>query len=336
MADEPNHDEELPSELGQKGAPPEGFLRDALAGLSSRPRSLPCKYFYDHEGSRLFERITTLDAYYPTRTEASIFRAHAPRIAAWLGPRARLVEPGAGSCDKTRLLLDATRGVVEYVPIDLSGEHLCATARALEASYPGVRVRPLVADFAEPFELPSEPPSAPSGPLVTSVFFPGSTLGNFDADAAARLLGRFARLARGDGGPGGVVIVGLDLVKDVPTLLRAYDDEEGVTAAFNANLLRRLVSELGASVALEDFVHEARWDEAHERIEMRLVARRPTRIALAGRAFAFEAGEPIVTEHSHKYRLETVPTLLARAGLAPCETFVDERGHFAVVVARGR
>lgn len=308
------------------------FLRDALEGLSSRPRALPCKYFYDAEGSRLFDRITELDAYYPTRVERSILRDCATSLGRLLGEPARLVEPGAGSCDKTRLLLDAAPGVVEYVPVDISGEHLRATARELEARYPAITVRPLVADFSEPFEVPFEVPL--EGPndrsLVTSVFFPGSTLGNFERDEAARLLSGFARLTRG----GGVVVVGVDLVKDVPTLLRAYDDEEGVTAAFNVNLLRRLSRELGATLSLDDFVHEARWDEVHERIEMRLVARRATCIELASQRFHFEVGEPILTERSHKYRLETMPALLARAGLSACEAFVDPARAFAVLVAR--
>jgi dimethylhistidine N-methyltransferase len=242
-------------------APP--LVLDALAGLRRRPRTLPSKYFYDAEGSRLFEAITQLDAYYPTRTEAAILRAHGEAIAAFIRPDAVLVEYGSGASVKTRLLLDRLPGLRAYVPLDISEEHLLETAEALRADYPRLRVVPVAADYTRRFRLPRI-----AGPR--SLFFPGSTVGNFTPAEAAAFLRRMARTA----GPAGRLVIGVDTPKDRVTLERAYDDEQGVTAAFNKNLLVRLNREAGADFDLDAWAHRAVWNEGQSRVEMHLVSTR--------------------------------------------------------------
>ncbi len=304
----------------QPGA--EVFLRDVWAGLGARPRSLPCKYFYDLAGSRLFDRICELDAYYPTRTEAAILRAHGAEIADTLGPGVRLVEPGAGSGTKTRILLDHLHDVVAYVPVDISGEHLAQAAAELARDYPTLAVRPVVADFTGSFELPATPRPA----ARTVVFFPGSTIGNFEPGPARAFLAHLRELAGRDGR----VLVGADLHKDAAILERAYDDEHGVTAAFNKNLLARINRELGGTFDLDAFDHRARYEAGPMRVRIELVARRAHAVDVAGRRFEFAAGEPIHTEFAHKYTLDSFAQLARGAGLAVERVWTDDAGLFSV------
>ena len=303
-------------------ARPGTFLSDVLSGLSVRPRSLPCKYFYDLEGSRLFDRICELDAYYPTRTEAAILRDRGAEMAGVLGERVVLVEPGAGSGTKTRILLDHLRDTVAYVPVDISGEHLAEAASALARDYPALPVLPVVADFTRPFELPAPPRPA----ARTVVFFPGSTIGNFEAEPARAFLAHLGEIA----GPDGRVLVGADLHKDAATLERAYDDELGVTAAFNKNLLARINRELGGTFDLDAFAHRARYEVGPMRVRIELVSLRAQTVAVAGRSFDFAEGEPIHTEFAHKYTLESFAELARGGGLRVERVWTDGADRFSV------
>lgn len=300
----------------------DAFRRDVVTGLSKRPRSIPSKYFYDARGSRLFDRITTLDAYYLTRTERQILETYAGEIAEIVGPRVALVEFGSGSSEKTHAILDALREAAAYVPIDISAEHLEATAERLRLRYPGLPILPVAADYTRSVQLPPLPPETER----RVVFFPGSTLGNFDPDKAHAFLAVMARTA----GPHGGVLVGIDLDKDPDRLLRAYNDEEGVTAAFNINLLRRINRELGADFDPDAWHHQARYDGDKRRVEMHLVSDRLQTVHLPGRAVTFEAGESIHTENSYKYTPEMLAERAAAAGLARTARWTDPRGWFAV------
>jgi dimethylhistidine N-methyltransferase len=298
------------------------FLADVLRGLGCRPRELPCKYFYDEAGSDLFERITDLPEYYPTRTERAIMERHAGEMAGLLGSRCQLIEYGSGSSAKTRLLLDHLAEPAGYVPIDVSGEHLLRSAAALAADYPDLSVLPLCADFTGPLHLP-EPPQ-PAARRV--VYFPGSTIGNFTPEEAVGLLRATARRC----GPGGGLLLGVDLRKDTQVIEAAYNDRQGVTAAFNRNLLVRINRELGADFAVGQFAHRAFYDAEHGRIEMHLVSRRDQRVQVAGAEFYFATAESIRTEYSHKYAGETVNHLAAASGFVARRAWTDERGYFAV------
>ena len=266
-------------------APDPTFLADVLAGLSGDPKSLPCKYFYDETGSRLFTQITGVPEYYPTRTEAAIFAAETPRIARFIGPEAVLIEFGSGNSEKSRLLLDACRkhvgGLAAYVPQDISGPFLEQVAATLRGEYPGLPVLPVAGDFTQPVNLPKLPPHR-----RRVGFFPGSTIGNFAPPAAAAVLRTF----RDAVGPGGGLILGADLAKDAATLEAAYDDAEGVTAAFNRNLLVRINRELDADFPTDRFAHEARWNPRRSRVEMHLVSDEARTVTVAGRRFAFRGG----------------------------------------------
>lgn len=300
-------------------------MRDEVAeGLSRRQKELSPKYFYDRRGSELFEEITRLPEYYPTRTERRLLREHIP---AWLAahPPRTLVELGAGAADKTRAILDAMREVIDgrvYVPIDISGEFLDAVATALREEYPRTEIRPFVADMAEALELPALP-----GPVLFALL--GSTIGNFlDEDAAALLRRVRDRMAAADR-----FLLGFDLVKDVTILEAAYDDAAGVTAAFNLNVLSVLNRELGADFDPADFRHRAWFDAGERRIEMHLVARRPVTVTVPGAgAFAFAAGESVRTEVSCKYDRARVEALFAAAGLA-VERWAEAEPGFALVLA---
>jgi dimethylhistidine N-methyltransferase len=297
------------------------FLRDVLAGLGRAEKTLPCKYFYDSRGSELFDRICELDEYYHARCELAILRAHGEEIAALLGPAPALIEYGSGSSLKTRLLLDRMAGGA-YLPVDISRDHLLHAAAALAEAYPHVEVIPIVADFSRPFELPAVP-----GRRV--VYFSGSTISNFAPPDAVRLLGQIARQV----GPGGGLLIGVDLKKDRSVLEPAYDDARGVTAAFNLNLLARINRELGADFDLGAFRHRAVWNEAAGRIEMYLVSQREQAVRLAGHTVAFRAGEAICTEHSYKFSLEEMAALAGQSGLAVRRVWTDDRGLFSVQYA---
>ena len=307
---------------------PDGFLADSLradarAGLTATPKSLPPKWFYDERGSELFDKITLLDEYYPTRAERSILRAAAAGIAA--ATRARtLVELGSGSADKTRLLLDALRdeGTLDrYVPVDVSEAALIAASRRVLGSYPGLAVHAVVSDFDEHLGLPEG-----GGPRL--VAFLGGTIGNLLPARRAEFLASVrSRLGEGD-----ALLLGTDLVKDPAVLVAAYDDAAGVTAAFNKNILSVLNAELGADFDLDAFDHVAVWDPAQEWIEMRLrsAQRQQVRLPAIGLTVSFAEGEEMRTEVSAKFRRERVAAELAAAGLAMRSWWTDEESRFGL------
>jgi len=298
------------------------FRRDVLRGLSASPRELPCKYFYDVAGSELFERITTLDEYYLTRTEKAIMDRDVAEIAALLGPECLLVEYGSGSSTKTRLLLDHLDAPTAYVPIDVSGEFLRWSARTLERDYPGLRVTPVCADFTGPINLPSMT-SRPARPVV---YFPGSTIGNLTPPEAVALLRRTAELC----GTGGALVLGADLQKDHDVLEAAYNDRQGVTAAFNRNLLARINRELNGDFSIEHFQHRAFYCPSFARIEIYLQSTRRQRVHIADKEFLFLGGESIRTEYSYKYTLESLRDLAQLGGFKLERTWTDNRGYFSV------
>ncbi len=303
------------------------FLSDALAGLAQSPKRLSPKYFYDTRGSQLFDDICELDEYYVTRTELSILERHSPAIADALGGPLRLVEPGAGSGTKTRLLLRALGArCVEYVPVDIAGEHLAAAAVEMRAAVPGLRVTPITADFAVSLPIPASDTAA-----RTAIYFPGSTIGNFDPTDAERLLARFRRAA----GSRGIVVLGVDLKKDPAVLHAAYNDARGVTAAFNKNLLLRMNAELGADFDPNAFDHYAFYDPRRGRIEMHLVSKRAQTVKVDGWRFSFKEGESICTERSYKYDLASAKDLAAAAGLTLENAWLDDARRFAVLLLRG-
>ncbi len=303
------------------------FLRDVLAGLSSRPKHLSPKYFYDHAGSLLFDAICELPEYYVTRTERGILERHAGEMARRLPDVVRVVEPGAGSGAKTRLLLSALGPYrcAEYVPVDIAREFLQESAKAMRAALPWLRVAPVAADFAADVRLPL----AGSG-ASTLVFFPGSTIGNFDPDDAARLLARFRKMA----GPDGAVLLGVDLRKAPDVIHAAYNDARGVTAAFNKNVLVRMNRELGADFAIDAFDHHALYDPVHGRVEMHLVSKRRQAVTVAGTRFVFAHGESLRTERSYKYDLPSAARLAQRAGLVLADAWSDASRWFALLLLR--
>jgi dimethylhistidine N-methyltransferase len=304
-------------------APPaiDRFRTDVLAGLSRPQKRLPSKYFYDAAGSRLFDRITELDEYYPTRTELGIMCASAGAMAERCGPRCLLVELGAGSLVKVRLLLDRLDRPAGYVPVDVSADHLRAASAALADDYPDLSVKPLAADFTRAFSLPAVPAAR------RVVYFPGSTIGNFDPPEAGALLRRVARLV----GHGGGLILGVDLRKDPAVIEPAYNDRRGVTAAFNRNLLVRINRELGADFDPASFRHRAFYDRERSRIEMHLVSVADQRVRVGDAVFAFRAGETIHTENSYKYDLGELTAGAAECGLRADEVWTDEKSYFAVL-----
>ncbi|MEM9251403.1 MAG: L-histidine N(alpha)-methyltransferase [Planctomycetota bacterium] len=305
--------------------PPAGDLvAEAIAGLSEPQPTLPCKLFYDRIGSHLFDRITELDAYYPTRTELAIMRDHAADIADAIGPNAYLAEPGSGSSAKVHLLLDALDDPVAYAPIEISRKHLLESAHRLAERYPDIDILPVCADYTHDIRLPD----APRPERKRVAYFPGSTIGNFRADDARDFLNLLADLVgRNTDQPGGLLI-GTDLRKDADVLHRAYNDEHGVTAAFNVNALLHLARLADADLDASAFTHRADWNDAKSRIEMHLVAERDTAFTLAGQRFAFAAGDTIRTELSHKYTRHSFD-LIAEA-FEPVGYWADERGWFAV------
>ena len=301
------------------------FEADVLAGLARPQKSLPPKYFYDAEGSRLFEAITELAEYYPTRTEIALLRQAADEIAAQIPNGAALVEFGSGASIKTRILLDAAHQTAVYAPIDISGSALEAAAQAIRADYPDLTVAPLQEDFTRALDLPAE---ARGRPVVG--FFPGSTIGNFTPDEATSFLAGARRLL----GEGALFLVGIDLKKDRATLEAAYDDTLGVTAAFNRNLLARMNRELGGDFELDAFAHRAVWNEADGRVEMHLVSLEEQAVTVAGRSFRFAAGETLHTENSYKFTVEGFAELAATAGWRLERWWASAHPAFAVTALR--
>jgi dimethylhistidine N-methyltransferase len=305
------------------GDPADGsFLADVLEGLNKRQKEIPCKYFYDARGSELFEEITDLDEYYPTRTELAIMTEYAEEMAEALGEGCLLIEYGSGSSRKTRLLLDKLKDPAAYVPIEISREALTASAAELAKAYPSLEILPVWADYTSPIDLPT-----PSKPVThRAVYFPGSTIGNFMPAEAKEFLSHVADVV----GPGGGVLIGVDLKKDVATLEAAYDDQEGVTAAFNMNLLERINRELDGEFPLEGFRHRAVYNRERGRVELHLVSQSDQQVRIAGEEIAFKKGETIHTENSYKYDLEEFKALAAMAGFEFKRVWMDRRKLFSV------
>jgi dimethylhistidine N-methyltransferase len=296
------------------------FARDVIDDLSQRPKRLSPKYFYDAAGSELFEQITVLPEYYPTRTELSILHDRGSAIAAIIPKGAALVEFGAGATTKVRLLLkECAFGA--YVPVDISGDFLKAQADALRKDFPDLDVYPVAADFTAPFALPDAVKAMPK-----VGFFPGSTLGNFEPHEACAFL-RSARAILGDGAQ---MIIGVDLEKDDRVLYDAYNDAAGVTARFNLNVLVRINRELGGNFDISAFTHRAIYNRERHRIEMHLISKKAQTARLLGRSFSFRPGESIHTECSYKYSLERFTALARGAGWKPRESWTDDRGMFSV------
>lgn len=297
------------------------FGRDMLACLGENPHAISPKYFYDAQGSKLFDRICELPEYYVTRTELAIFRRHIGEMAALIGPEAEVIEFGAGSLLKARLLLDVLEAPHGFVAIDISGEHLNAACRDLQRSYPALAVEAVVADFTHPETLPL----GHSSPGRRVGFFPGSTIGNFSPVQATRFLVAAARLLRGGG-----LLIGVDLVKDPALLHAAYNDTAGVTAAFNRNLLVRANRELGCNFAIDGFRHYAFYRPELQRIEMHLISAETQQISLDGRCFRFAPGESIHTENSQKYTVDGFRALATACGFLPRASWCDEHGLFSI------
>lgn len=299
------------------------FAEALVEGLSARNKYIPCRFFYDAAGSELFERITELPEYYPTRTETAILRAHAADMAALASPGIVLIEFGSGSSTKTELLLAHMRDLYAYVPIDISGAALRDAQTRIAARFPGLNVLPVQGDFARPMGLA---PDIAARPRLG--FFPGSTIGNLTDGEAVQLLTNMRSIL----GDGGRLIIGADLKKDVRRLLAAYDDAAGITAAFNLNLLHRANRELGADFDVGRFTHAASYDVRHGRIDMHLVSRTEQVVTVLGQRFRFATGERIHTEHSHKYDVDGFQALARRAGWWPQVVWTDDERLFSVHV----
>jgi len=295
------------------------FADALLAGLRSDPKRISCKYFYDSEGSRLFEKVCGIPEYYPTRTELALLKAHAPEMTALIGAEAEIVEFGAGAGEKIRPLLDALERPRAYLPIDISGAYLRGIAARLTEEYPALDIRPIVADFTRTVVLPSASDARRVG------FFPGSTIGNLAPQEAQQFLANAARMLKGGG-----LLIGVDLVKDPGVLHAAYNDPAGITAAFNKNLLVRANREAGANFELARFAHYAFYNPMQRRIEVYLVSNAAQRVTVCGRTVAFAEGEAIHTEWSYKYTVEDFRRLAASAGFVPRAVWCDAERLFSI------
>jgi dimethylhistidine N-methyltransferase len=305
--------------------PPTGdFRADVLAGMSASPKRLAPKYFYDKRGSELFDRITGLPEYYPTRTEIGILKRHADEIADLAGESPLLVEYGSGSSQKIRILLDALSGHdVRYVAIDISRDHLLESTHALAEELPQVAVYAVCADYSKPYPLPD---AALRGAGRRVAFFPGSTIGNFSPGESLAFLRNTAETL----GPGGALLIGADLHKDAAVLEAAYDDAQGVTAQFNLNLLNRINRELDADFDLSRFRHSALYDVEARRIEMHLVSGQRQQVRIGEASFRFGPGESIHTENSHKFTIEGFRALARSAGFEPGAAWTDPNALFSL------
>ena len=296
------------------------FALALLAGLSANPKYTPSKYFYDTEGSVLFDRICELPEYYPTRTETALLRHNAAEISKWMGPDIALIEFGAGALRKVSILLDSLERPAAYVPIDISGEYLHGMAGKLAETHRGLAVHPVVADFTKPFALPTVVADA-----RRIGFFPGSTIGNFNRAEALAFLRKAAAILAGGG-----LLVGVDLVKAPSVLHAAYNDSAGVTAAFNKNVLARANRELGANIDLGEFAHYAYYEPRAQRIEMHLMSLKRQRFCIAGQNVRFDEGETIRTEISHKYTVGGFQALAVEAGFLPRAVWCDADRLFSL------
>ncbi|WP_128893019.1 L-histidine N(alpha)-methyltransferase [Erythrobacter sp. HKB08] len=299
------------------------FRADVLEGLSEPQKAIPARWLYDDAGSQLFEDITQVEEYYPTRAETEILRDRCADFASAIGRGRAVVEFGSGSSVKTPLLLKCIEPAA-YVPLDISGDFLRSAAADLSAKFPGLPVHPVEADFMRRVELPSEVADMPK-----LGFFPGSTIGNMVPRTAVDLL----RTMRETLGEGSMLLIGMDLIKDRAVLEAAYDDAKGVTAEFNLNLARRINRELDGTIPVEKLRHEARWNDDFARIEMHLVALEDIAFEVAGRSFTMEAGETIHTENSHKFGKRSGNALLLAGGWTPVERWLDNRGLFSLILA---
>lgn len=299
------------------------FLDDTLSGLQRDPKRLPCKYFYDQRGSQLFDSICQTDDYYLTRTETRVMQQYAKEMGECLGEQVMLVEFGSGSSIKTRDLLDHLHDPAAYVPVDISYEHLMKSAGEIANEYPQIEILPVCADFTGPFPLPE----SSQKPNHNAVYFPGSTIGNFQVGAAKRLLESIGRMCGKQGG----LLIGVDLQKDRDVLEKAYNDEEGVTAEFNLNLLHRMQRELDASIDVSAFEHHAFYNEQLGRIEIYLRSRVDQSIGLDGHEVDLVAGELIHTEYSHKYTIDGFATMAAEVGWTLRKVWTDPDAYFAVM-----
>ncbi len=311
--------------LARKAIPPHSpeistFAADVLAGLRATPKYVPAKYFYDSAGSQLFERITKLPEYYPTRCEMQILRAHAGDIARLIPPGAALVEFGSGSSRKTRILLQAAPSLAAYVPVDICGAMVQQEAAELRKEFPRLSISPLDADFTKPFDLPAGTPAPRVG------FFPGSTIGNFEPHEATTFLRHAAKIL----GSGAILIVGVDLVKELQILNAAYNDAAGATKAFNLNLLLRMNRELEGGFKLDTFEHHAFYNRERNRIEMHLASSKRQKVKVAGESIDFRAGETIHTENSYKYSADSLCALARGSGWAPLAAWADADRYFCV------
>ncbi len=315
------NENKLNSRLGRAAQGDDEFAAEVLAGLASPQKRLPCRFFYDDLGSRLFEEITQLPEYYPTRTERSILRAHAPEMVEGMPHGSVLVEFGSGSSLKTEILLEQLPRLGAYVSIDVSLGALQKAALRLARRFPTLDIRPIVADFSYPVPIPSNLANKPK-----TGFFPGSTIGNLTPVEAQRLL----RVFRAVLSPGGRLIVGIDLKKDMRTLISAYDDSAGVTAAFNLNILTRINRELGGNFDVRGFDHMALYNQVHGRIEMHLVSLTDQGVSVCGRSFRFGVGETIHTENSYKYSVAQFRDMARAAGWEPQRMWTDRKARFSV------
>jgi dimethylhistidine N-methyltransferase len=309
--------------LATLDAQTKAFRDDVLAGLSAPIPAIPARWLYDLRGSELFDDITRLPTYYPTRTEKQLLRDSMPEVAARVPKGAAVIEFGAGSATKTPILLEAIAPTA-YIPVDISGEYLEQSAADLQRLFPAIEVIPVVADFARPFTLPGGIEHLPK-----LGFFPGSTIGNFVPWSATNLLRQFRTLL----GAGSQLLIGMDRVKPVERLIAAYDDPQRVTAEFNLNLLERINRELDGDVPAEAFRHEARWNDIVSRVEMHLVATRDVDFTISGQPFHFTAGASIHTENSHKYGPRGGRVLLLAGGWTPHAEWTDAGEDFAEILA---
>ena len=300
----------------------EDFRDEVLAGLSKSPRQLPCKFFYDERGAQLFQQICDLAEYYITRTETEILRLHGADMAKALGPQIELIGLGTGAGTKTRILLEELHDPLVYVPIDISKEQLEKSSARFQEMFPGLQILPICTDYLERFELPL--PRHLSSRSV--VYFPGSTIGNFEPEAASEFLGRLVELA----GDGGGLLIGVDLQKDRHVLERAYNDSAGVTAQFNKNLLARINRELAADFDLNGWRHHAIYNSTEGRIEIYLISENEQTVHIGTREFQFRAGEEILTEYSYKHTIAGFIELAREAGFKFAQVWTDEARWFGV------
>lgn len=306
----------------------EQFLSDVVAGLSQEQKTLPCKYLYDEDGSRLFEAICDTDEYYVTRSDLQLLDQYLPEMAQLIGPGVHVIEFGSGAGVKTHHLLAALDQPRAYTPIEISASALEASATELRQAFPKIEIRPLQGDYTR--DIPSSALTLEPQDAKRLVFFPGSTISNFTHQEAADFLGRIRRMIQPqDAREKGGLLIGVDLIKSLDILIPAYDDAQGVTRDFNLNLLQRINRELGADFQVDRFRHEARYNTEHSRIEMHLVSTEQQQVRVNGHQFSFQPGETIHTENSHKYSIDSFTRLAAASGLRVVKSWTDAQGLFS-------